>query len=621
MGFGLRWTNSLKKSRKRLKNEISKYTKFYKSQFNAYFMPRTKILPVYPEYPDTYWSYKDTMKLMGRKALMFPTGLPTVLAMLPRDKFDIMQIVDMNTATLRDADLKAADFVFTSSMVVQQNSLRQVIDRAHSFNKKVVAGGPHPTIYSDEVPADSIVAGEAELTFPRFVEDLLSGRELKKIYTPEECLDHRIKVSREGRPLLTQTPIPRWDLLDFKDYYSAAVQYTRGCPNICEFCNIAALNGREPRTKEPEQMIRELDSLYGLGWRGQVFIVDDNVIGNLGSVRKLLPRLIDWQKRKGYPFTFYTQAGMNLASPSNKDILEGMVEAGTDMVFLGIESPNAASLAETNKHQNKGDLVEQVRRIQKAGLQVTAGFVLGFDSDPPTIFDDMYDFIQKTGIVTPMPGLLTAAKGTRLYNRLQSEGRLRGEHTGNNTHDLNMNFVPRMDEKTLIDGYVHLLERLFAPENYYARCRIAKDHIGPNRTGHSVDLRALVGTAKLLYHKVLEGEWEFFRYLGDTIINSPKNIPQAIADGIRLHHHKRITGEIVKARGFQTQIERTYQQLEHKLDEMKGGVSAKLEEARMNAEQTLNEAKERYHSLSNSVQAKVKPYLNKLEERIRDTFK
>jgi len=517
-------------------------------------MTRTRILPVYPEYPNTYWSYREAMKLMGRKALMVPLGLPTVMAMLPQDRFDIMPIKDMNVEPLRDEDLKVADLIMTSSMVVQQDSLKQVIDRAHSLGKRVVAGGPHPTLFYDEVPADVIVAGEAELTLPAFVDDFLAGRKLRQVYTyrPEDRLDDRVRVNNEKRPLLTQTPIPRWDLLNLKNYYSAAIQNTRGCPNVCDFCNIAALNGRAPRTKEPGQIIAELDSLYNIGWRGQVFFVDDNFIANPNKTRQLLGPLKEWQERKGYPFTFYTQAGMNLAAFSNRDILEGLVEAGADMVFLGIESPNAASLAETRKHKNKGDLVEQVRTIQKAGLQVTAGFVLGFDSDPPSIFEDMYEFIQRAGIVTPMPGLLTAARGTPLYERLKREGRLRGEHSGNNTHDLEMNFVPKMDEKLLIDGYVHLLERLFSPEAYYARCRTARDVTGPNKTGHAIDPKALLGAAKVIYHKAVQGEWEFFRYLGETIARKPGYAAQAIADGIRLHHHKGITRGLVEERRAQT---------------------------------------------------------------------
>jgi len=517
-------------------------------------MTRTRILPVYPEYPDTYWSYRGAMKLMGRKALMVPLGLPTVTAMLPEREFDIMPIRDMNVEQLKDEDLKAAGLVMTSSMVVQQDSLDDVIKRAHSFGKRVVAGGPHPTMFYDEVPADVIVAGEAELTLPAFVDDFLAGRKLRKIYAPQDCLDDRVNVNRENRPLLTQTPIPRWDLLDLKKYYSAAIQKTRGCPNMCEFCNIAALNGKTPRTKEPGQIIAELDSLYDVGWRGQVFVVDDNFIADPNKTRQLLGPLKEWQERKGYPFTFYTQSGLNLAASSNRDILEGMVEAGTDMVFLGIESPNAASLAETKKHKNKGNLVEQVRTIQKAGLQVTAGFVLGFDSDPSSIFDDMYKFIQEAGIVTPMPGLLTAARGTPLYERLKREGRLRGEHSGNNTHDLNMNFVPKMDEKLLIDGYVHLLERLFNPKDYYARCRTARDVTGPNKTGHAIDPRALWGTAKVIYHKAKQREGEFFSYLWETIAKHPKYTAQAIADGIRLHHHKGITRGLVEERRAQTSL-------------------------------------------------------------------
>jgi radical SAM superfamily enzyme YgiQ (UPF0313 family) len=582
-------------------------------------MGRIKILPVYPEYPkDTFWSYSHTVKLMGRKASMPPLGLITAMAMFPQDIFDVMPVADMNTRILSDDEIRRADLVMTSSMVVQGESLEKLIARTHSLGKKVVSGGPHPTAFADKIGADHLIVGEGEIAIPEFVRDIRGGRNLRKRYIPGECSREGISFAPNGFPLLDKTPLPRWDLINMNDYYSMAIQFSRGCPWVCDFCDIPELNGKIPRTKSPNQMVRELDALRANGWeKGAVFVVDDNFIGNKRDVRKVLPEMEKWQMRRGFPYAFYTEASMDLALPENKDILEGLVNAGYNMVFLGIESPDPIVLGAMGKRNNRGNLSEKVRTILNHGLEVTGGFIVGNDNDRPDIFDKMYDFIQDAGIVTPMPGILTAMRGTPLYNRMKAEGRLRAESGGNNTHDLKPNFVPKMNEDNLVDGYVSLLQRLFDPKNYYERCRTAQESLGPNKTGHVVDSKALTAVAKLVAHNFVRGDWEFFKYIGDTVVNRPGRINQAFADGIRFHHLHKITDDIAKTRRYQLHTQTLYEQVTRRIGELKEGAGHSVSHARELATRALRDAEERLHGMSKSVRAKAQPYYEGLREKLR----
>ncbi|HEY6871952.1 MAG TPA: radical SAM protein, partial [Geobacteraceae bacterium] len=375
-----------------------------------------KILLVYPHYPDTFWSFRHALKFIGRKASFPPLGLLTVAAMLPGEWEK--RLVDMNVRALSDEDLAWADCVFISAMTIQRQSAREVIARCRRLGVKTVAGGPLFTACHEDFPdVDHMVLNEAELTLPPFLDDLLRG-EPRHLYTDERRAD------------LRETPIPLWDLADVRQYAAMNIQYSRGCPFDCEFCDITGLFGRTPRTKELTQLIAELESLYARGWRGAIFFVDDNFIGDRKKLkREVLPAMIDWMERKGRPFYFYTEASIDLADDGH--LMELMVRAGFEEVFVGIETPHEDGLAESGKVQNRNrDLLASVRRLQQAGLQVHGGFIVGFDSDPPSIFERQIRFIQESGIVTAMVGVLSVLRGTKLYQRLSREGRLLCDTSG-----------------------------------------------------------------------------------------------------------------------------------------------------------------------------------------------
>ena len=413
-----------------------------------------KILLVYPSYPDTFWSFRHALRFISKKACFPPLGLLTVAAMLPTDW--AKKVIDMNVVALRDEDIKWADYVFVSAMAVQDESTREVVARCNRFGTKVVAGGPLFTMAEERLPGVShFVLGEAEVTLPSFMKDLSQGG-AKAVY---ECRE---------RPALDATPVPLWSLINTKHYATLNIQYSRGCPFDCEFCDITLLNGRQPRTKTREQLERELDALHAKGWHGSVFIVDDNFIGNKKKLKdEILPAMARWSKDRGYPFSFYTEASINLAD--DEDLMRLMAEAGFNRVFIGIETPNEESLSECNKLQNKGrDLAESVKKIQNHGFEVQGGFIVGFDADPASIFRSQINFIEKTGIVSAMVGLLNAPRGTRLYQRMKKENRLVADMSGDNT-DCSLNFVPKMNRQTLIDGYKHILSTIYAPKHYYRR--------------------------------------------------------------------------------------------------------------------------------------------------------
>ncbi len=494
-----------------------------------------KILLVYPQYPDTFWSFRHALRFIAKKASFPPLGLLTVAAMLPADWSK--KLVDMNVSRLTDEDIKWADYVFISAMVVQESSVRTVIARCRGLGVKTVAGGPLFTTAAEDFPEiDHLVLGEAEATLPGFLADLSRGA-AGHIY------------NAPGRPDVARAPIPDWSLLNIKNYSSMNIQYSRGCPFNCEFCDIVILNGRVPRTKERSQVICELEALYHRGWRGSVFVVDDNFIGNRMKLKTvILPAIIRWSKNHGHPFTFYTEASIDLAD--DEELMRLMTEAGFNTVFVGIETPNEDSLVECNKLQNKGrDLAASVKKLQNHGIEVQGGFILGFDSDPASIFRSQINFIQKSGIVTAMVSLLNAPRGTRLYQRLQKENRLLGDMSGDNT-DCSMNFVPRMDRETLITGYKEVLDTIYSPPNLYARIRTFLKEYHPPRLKKVPHLQwrhihALVRSFWIL-GVVDKGRTHYWRLLLMTLFRHPRSLHLSIGLSVFGFHFRKVAERFTK---------------------------------------------------------------------------
>jgi radical SAM superfamily enzyme YgiQ (UPF0313 family) len=411
------------------------------------------VLLVYPECPATFWSFKHALQFVNKKASLPPLGLLTVSALLPAHWKK--KLADLNVSKLKDKDIAWADYVFVSGMIVQKESAEKVIYRAKLFGKFVVAGGPLFTTGYKEFPnVDCFVLNEGEVTIPFFLEDLERGT-LKPVYASTE------------KPDITKTPIPDWSLIRMKDYVSMALQISRGCPFTCEFCDIIIINGRVPRVKTPSQVTAEFDAIYDAGWRGSLFIVDDNFIGNRVKVKQILKEIVPWMGKNKHPFTLFTEASINLAD--DDEIMRLMQQANFDTVFVGIETPEEESLKLCGKVQNTNiNLEEKVKILQRNGLQVQGGFIVGFDTDTPHTFETMTKFIQKSGVVTAMVGLLTALPETQLYKRLQEAGRILKFPTGNNT-DFTINFIPTMNKDVLLEGYKNILHSIFSPNNYYKR--------------------------------------------------------------------------------------------------------------------------------------------------------
>ncbi len=488
-----------------------------------------KILLVYPQYPTTFWSFKYALKFISKKASLPPLGLLTVAAMLPAEWEQ--RLVDLNVTKLTDEDLLWADYVLLSAMIVQKESALSVIDRASSVGVKTIAGGPLFTANPDEFgKVDHLVLNEAEVTLPLFLKDLQEGK-ARHLYTSQQWAD------------LAVTPPPRVDLLNMSGYASMNIQYSRGCPYDCDFCNITVLYGRRPRTKSVRQVLAELDALYQKDWRSSVFIVDDNFIGNKGKLKKeLLPAIIAWMEERNYPFSLYTEVSINLAD--DDELMRLMVQAGFDQVFVGIESPNEESLAECSKFQNRNrDLIANVRKIQNAGIEVQAGFIVGFDKDPTSIFERLIGFIQESGIVTAMVGLLNAPQGTRLYQRMKQEGRLVKPASGDNT-DFSINFVPKMSSETLLSGYRTILSTIYSPKHYYARVTKFLKEYRPSETRRNFRLPPtyiIAGVKSVVRLGIVGRErfhyWKLFFW---SLFRKPRLFPLAITFSIYGFHFRKV---------------------------------------------------------------------------------
>jgi radical SAM superfamily enzyme YgiQ (UPF0313 family) len=487
-----------------------------------------KVLLVYPEFPDTYWSFRHALTFEGKRAAFPPLGLLTVSAMLP-DSWE-RRLVDMNVRQLRDADIEWADLVFASAMIVQKESLERIVELCKARGKRVVVGGPYVSTSAEHLPkADHIFVGEAEATLPQFITDLERGAP-KRVYQAAE------------RPALIATPVPHFRLAELECYSAMSVQYSRGCPFSCEFCDIIEIYGRVPRTKTNAQMLAELDALRATGWRGLVFIVDDNFIGNKRNVRKLLPELIEWSERHGQPFSFITEASVNLAE--DEQLLDLMRRANFRRVFLGIETPVEESLKAARKGQNtRRDLLDSVHKVQSYGLEVMAGFIIGFDSDPEDIFERQINFIRESAIPLAMVGLLAALPDTQLWRRLKREGRLLQESTGNNTEGT-LNYVPRMDPARLIEGYKRVLRTLYSPAEYYGRAldclaRLTEEP-EPRRGRLTGDVTAFVRVVLTLGVRD-GGRAEFWRYLRRAATSHRRYFAHAMTLAAMGYHFRKLT--------------------------------------------------------------------------------
>jgi len=508
-------------------------------------MTQKNALLVYPAFATSFWSFKFALQYLGKKSSMPPLGLLTLANMFPQDYN--LRLVDMNVRPLTDDDLQWADLVCTSTMIVQRTSLEHVIARAKRAGKPVVAGGPHPTSYWEDIEdVDYFLLGEVEATFPDFLHDLEHGT-AQHLYVPQE------------KPAMTQTPLPRYDLITMRDYSSMLLQFSRGCPFDCEFCDITKLYGRVPRTKTPEQMLAEFSLLYDLGWRGALFLVDDNFIGNRRDALRLLRALIPWQRERHYPFNLCTEASMNLVEYD--ELMEAMVQAGFTSVFVGIETPTPAALIATKKKQNvrKDDPeypLHAVHTLQEKGFEVMGGFILGLDGETPEVFDLHIEFIQHAAIAMAMEGLLTVLKGTDLYHRLAREGRLRGDTTGNNL-DTQLNFVPEMPEEVLKAGYTRVLNTIYDRrlEQYFARCWTLVQRLdrrqAPMPMATPLRLSEMLRFAGASLRQLLSPQGPaYLRFLSRVLTRHPAMLREAVALAAKGYHLRKITEQITAVDNF-----------------------------------------------------------------------
>jgi radical SAM superfamily enzyme YgiQ (UPF0313 family) len=493
------------------------------------------VLLIYPKFPDTFWSFKYALEFIHKKSSAPPLGLLTIAAMLPAD-WNI-RLVDINVRKVNQKDLEWADMAMISAMTIQRDSTIEVIDRCKAAGVKIIAGGPLFTTEPENFHnIDHLILNEGEITLPEFLKDL-------------ECSQAKAEYCTIEFADLHETPAPRWDLIDLNDYASMSIQYSRGCPFNCDFCNVTALLGHRMRLKTSQQIITELGGLYQAGWRGGVFFVDDNLIGNKKALKEdLLPALIEWRKDKE-GMTFNTEASINLAD--DEQLMSMMVAAGFNKVFIGIETPDEGNLAECNKKQNLNrDLVADVHRIQRAGMQVQGGFIVGFDNDNLSTFQRLIDFIQHSGIVTAMVGILQAPLGTELYAKLKKAGRIVSNMSGDNVNG-STNIIPAMNINLLNEQYKKVLNYIYSPKVYYQRVTaFLKDYELPKVKIHidfHIIYENLIAFVQSVFQLGVFGKerlqyWKLFFW---ALFNKPRIFPLAIEFSIYGYHFRKINEQHV----------------------------------------------------------------------------
>jgi radical SAM superfamily enzyme YgiQ (UPF0313 family) len=479
-----------------------------------------RALLVYPRFPKTFWSYEKILELVNRKVLLPPLGLVTVAAILPQSwEF---KLVDCNIRDVTDEEWAWADIVIMSAMIVQKDDILAQIATARQYGKPIAVGGPYPTSMPQEMReagVDYLILDEGEITLPLFVEALERG-------------EPRGEFTANGeKPAVTDTPIPRYDLLERDAYDSMSIQFSRGCPFQCEFCDIIVLYGRKPRTKTPAQLIAELQYLYDLGWRGGVFMVDDNFIGNKRNVKLLLRELKDWQAERKYPFRFDTEASLDLAE--DDELIELMLECNFAAVFMGIETPDEESLQLTKKFQNtRSSLLDSIEKVTRSGLRVIAGFIIGFDGEKSGAGQRIVEFAEITGIPTTTFAMLQALPHTALWHRLEKEGRLR-EKDGNINQTTLMNFVPTRPVEDIAQEYIDAFRQLYEPEQYLDRVYRYFLKLGAPRVQPEFKLPEWVVVRALLIVFWRQGfkrktRWKFWHHFFHMLIRNPAVVEQYV---------------------------------------------------------------------------------------------
>ena len=470
-----------------------------------------RALLIYPIFPPTFWSYDKSLELVDRKVLLPPLGLITVAGILPQEwEF---KLVDRNVREVEEEEWQWADIVIFSAMIVQKVDLLEQIAEAKKRAKLVAVGGPYATSVPEEiVGADFLILDEGEITLPEFVKAVTNGEKQGIFRTTE-------------KPDVTHTPIPRYDLLELDAYDSMSVQFSRGCPFQCEFCDIIVLYGRKPRTKTPQQLLKELDYLYDLGWRRGIFMVDDNFIGNKRNVKLLLKELKIWQEEHQYPFRFNTEASVDLAQ--DQELMDLMVDCYFDAVFLGVETPDEESLKLTKKFQNtRNSLTDTIDTLIKAGLRPMAGFIIGFDSEKQGSGDRIIKFVEDAAIPTAMFGMLQALPNTALWNRLEKEGRLRIDGKQDINQSTLMNFVPTRPIDEIANEYIKAFWQLYDPNTFLDRTYRCFLKMGAPRANPPfkfpawTDLKAL---AIVVWRQGFKRStrWKFWHHLFGIIKNNP----------------------------------------------------------------------------------------------------